>query len=407
MKVSLLVLTVLILFKIDACSQTKDSTKIELIDAFEVINNILGRKRVTDLTAKSEEEQLIRPTLTVIPGFGYSQLKGVALVIESNLSFRTQPQNKVSVIKFVPELTLKKYIVPRVTSNTWFSDNKWNLNTDWRIYKFIAEDFGIGSSTNENLFNHFKFNYLRFHQVLSRAIAPNLLLGMGYNYDYHSGIKLAEKEHITNTLVLGIPTKTTSSGVVLNVLYDSRKNENFPEDKEAFVNISFTQNLTALRSTSNYQSIYGDFRKYFSFTDNKSNVLAIRQLTWITLNGKAPYFDLPNAQGDVQNTTSRPYIEGRFRGNNMVYFESEYRFILTRNELLGAAIFVNSQSFSELTSNKFERINLGYGGSFRMKVNKKSNIYFVASYGFSNSVSRGIFFSLGDIFWDNSKLKSG
>jgi hypothetical protein len=40
----------------------------------------------------------------------------------------------------------------------------------------------------------------------------------------------------------------------------------------------------------------------------------------------------------------------------------------------------------------------GYGGSLRIKVNKKSNVYFVVSYGAGSGGTKGFFFNLGEVF---------
>jgi hypothetical protein len=67
--------------------------------------------------------------------------------------------------------------------------------------------------------------------------------------------------------------------------------------------------------------------------------------------------------------SGRGYVEGRFRGNDMLYLESEYRFGITRNGLIGGVLFVNGQSFSAYNSSTFKRVAPGYGTGLRLKVN--------------------------------------
>ncbi|MCP9770963.1 hypothetical protein EGI22_23915 [Lacihabitans sp. LS3-19] len=375
--------------------QEKDSTNTHLVDAIDIVHFVLGRKREPDSVKNSD---LTKGSLTFIPGFAYSQLKGLALVVEGNYSFKTADNTNVSVIRFVPEVTLKKYVIPRITSSIWFKDNKFNLSTDWRFYRFLAVDYGLGSSTNSENFNNYELKYVRFHQILSKSVHENLLVGVGYNLDMRYDIKRLETEINTNSSAYNLQNRTVSSGLLANVLFDSRKNENFPVGGETYAQISLNQNLKSLGASSNYRSFYSDLRKYYSVNQSKTNILALRYLNWFTFKGNTPYFDLPTALGDMNNNISRPYIEGRFRGKNLIYLESEYRFNLLKNEFLGAAVFLNTETFSEPISNKFKTFNIGTGASLRFKVNKKAKVFLVVSYGLATQNGKGLFFNLGDVF---------
>jgi hypothetical protein len=55
---------------------------------------------------------------------------------------------------------------------------------------------------------------------------------------------------------------------------------------------------------------------------------------------------LPSTGWDDQFNTGRGYIQGRFRGKNMVKLEGEYRYRITRNGLIGGVVFANVENFS-------------------------------------------------------------
>jgi hypothetical protein len=82
----------------------------------------------------------------------------------------------------------------------------------------------------------------------------------------------------------------------------------------------------------------------------------------------------------------------------MVYSETEYRFKILRNGLLGGVVFINASSFSEPINNKFQQINLGKGIGLRIKINKKSNTNFVIDFSFGTQHSRGFSFNLNEVF---------
>ncbi|MBL4676481.1 MAG: hypothetical protein JKY70_09805, partial [Mucilaginibacter sp.] len=114
--------------------------------------------------------------------------------------------------------------------------------------------------------------------------------------------------------------------------------------------------------------------------------------------GKPPYLDLPANTWDQYNGTGRGYIQGRFRGAQMVYGEAEYRFGLTRNGLLGGVVFGNAESFSAAPGSALQKVQPGYGVGLRLKLNKVSKTNIAVDYGFGSQGSKGIFVTVGEIF---------
>jgi hypothetical protein len=141
-----------------------------------------------------------------------------------------------------------------------------------------------------------------------------------------------------------------------------------------------------------------DLRKYFKFPGGSNNILAIWSYDWLTLSGKPPYLDLPSTGWDAYNNTGRGYIQGRFRGKDMIYLETEYRFGISHNGLFGGALFANAQCFSEYPANDFDIIWPGMGVGLRIKVNKQSGANIAIDYGFGADGSRGLFVNIGEVF---------
>jgi hypothetical protein len=115
-------------------------------------------------------------------------------------------------------------------------------------------------------------------------------------------------------------------------------------------------------------------------------------------NGNPPYLLLPSTGWDPYSNTGRGYIQGRFRSKNMLYLESEYRWGLTANGLIGGVVFANAQSFSELTTGRFTYIQPGCGLGFRISLNKFSRTNLCVDYGWGANGSGGFFVNLGEVF---------
>ncbi|HMH34305.1 MAG TPA: BamA/TamA family outer membrane protein, partial [Puia sp.] len=229
-------------------------------------------------------------------------------------------------------------------------------------------------------------------------LALNIYAGVGYYLDYHWNIKEEGQPDgsESDAKKYGLPPTSTSSGPVLNLLYDNRKNSINPQGG-LYANILYHPNYVFMGSDANWQSMTIDVRKYFRFPNSRS-ILAFWNYDWLTLSGKPPYLDLPSTGWDNYNNTGRGYIQGRFRGENMLYLETEFRFAITRNGLFGGVLFANAQSVSNYPANDFDAIWPAAGLGLRIKVNKHSNTNIAIDYGFGLGGSRGFFVNLGEVF---------
>jgi hypothetical protein len=116
------------------------------------------------------------------------------------------------------------------------------------------------------------------------------------------------------------------------------------------------------------------------------------------VSGTPPYLDLPSTAWDEFNNVGRGYIQSRFRGRNLIYLETEYRFRLTQNGLIGGVVFLNAQCVSNWPGNNFDTVWPGMGAGLRIKVNKHSNTNMCLDYGFGVDGSQGLYFGLGEMF---------
>ena len=81
-------------------------------------------------------------------------------------------------------------------------------------------------------------------------------------------------------------------GLSADILFDNRKNSIYPE-AGSYANLVFRQNLKALGSDGNWESLLIDVRKYIRLNDHTQNILAFWSYNWLTLSGNPPYMDLP------------------------------------------------------------------------------------------------------------------
>ncbi|HSZ85394.1 MAG TPA: BamA/TamA family outer membrane protein [Puia sp.] len=382
----------------DSLQQTSsiDTSFNSQLDLIDLYNRIIKKSTVPRQDLKSTH-------LSALPVVGYSLQTGFAAVISANLGFYTEKHNHNTekISSLLTSITYSQYrqIIFPVQTDIWFLNNKYNVITDWRYMKYPSTTFGLGGKSNINNGYTIDFNYAKFHQTVLRKVSNNFYAGIGYYYDYFWNVKEVNPPPgvVTDFQKYGLTNTVTASGIALRLLVDTRKNQINP-DAGWYVNIADRPNFTFLGSDNNWNSLLLEFRRYFNIPGNSKNIFAIWSYNWLTISGKPPYLLLPSTGWDDFFNTARGYIQGRYRGRDMLYLETEYRFQLTNNGLLGGVIFANAQSFSKELSQQFQIIAPGGGVGIRIRLNKFSGANLCIDYGWGLNGSQGVAVNLGEVF---------
>ena len=339
------------------------------------------------------------PFVSVLPVVGYSMQSGLTGGIVTNTSLYSD-EKKTRFSNLLVNGFYSQYHQYWITanSNIFIEKHKIHLVGDNRYYNFPTETFGLGPNSSLGDALDIKYSYLRISQIVFRELAANIFAGAGYNLDYHWNIS---SDTISGKALVDLRTnqkgtRSSSSGFSLNLLYDSRKNSTNPEGG-SFAYIQYRPNMTLLGSDSNWQTLLIDLRHYIKFPASSRNVLSFWNYYNFTLHGTPPYLDMPSVGWDSFSNTGRGYVPGRYTGNNFMYFESEYRFPITKNGLLGGVLFGNAEDIFQKWSDSHSIIPAG-GLGIRIKMNKFSNTNLGIDYGFGVGGSHGLFFNLGEVF---------
>src|SRR5207247_8287981 len=125
----------------------------------------------------------------------------------------------------------------------------------------------------------------------------------------------------------------TSAGGTLAFEVDNRDNLN-DAVRGWLVAGQFRQYVAGFGGNSRWQEAFGEIRSYRALTADKRHKLAFWTYGDFVTKGVAPYLSLPMSAGDLDERSDRGYAQGRFRGEQMVYGEIEYRGLVTRNGLI-------------------------------------------------------------------------
>ncbi len=345
----------------------------------------------------------IRPKhlfFSVSPIVEYTIATGFSFGVVGNVAFKTSSAKKTNVSSFLGAIkytTKRQFLLP-VQSSVWTPGNRYNLLGDWRYLSYPQDSYGFGGYTTMSDKYIINYQQLRFYETVLKSIRKNVYFGFGYQMNHYWNISEAELQpgRVTDFQKYGLTRRSTSSGLVVDFIYDSRENSINPEGGSFFANIQFLQDARFLGADANWNSLTIDIRKYIKMPLH--TVLAFWFYSVFTISGKPPYLDLPGTGSDTYSNTGRGYEQARFIGKKMVDVEMEYRFDISKNGLIGAVIFADAQSLSEMVSNKLEVVSPGFGIGLRIRFNKFSGTNVCIDYGVGTKGSKGFVGNLGEIF---------
>jgi len=387
----------LFLFLRLAAQDSLSSNKIDLVD---VGRSFLKGHRSTRVD--TVQQKVGKLHISALPVAGYTLQTGFAGVLSSNFAFYTSEHSQANLSNVLTSVTYSQYkqIIFPIQANIWTKGNKYNIQTDWRYLRYPSLTYGLGGNTNADSGYNINYGYLRLHQAIFRSVTRDLYVGIGVDLDYFWNIREVDAPlgKPTDFERYGLTKTEEGAGISLHLQFDNRRNPINPLNG-SFVSVSYRPNFTFMGSDDNWQSLVVDARQFIPFPGGTHNVLALWTYDWLTVgDGQPPYLLLPSTGWDPYSNTARGYIQGRYRSKNMLYIESEYRFGITTNGLLGGVVFANAQSFSEMATGQFTYIQPGYGLGLRISLNKFSRTNLAVDYGWGTHGSGGFFVNLGEVF---------
>ena len=407
----------------DSIPATVDSA-VKVPDCIQKdVFDILFKKR----NAKPRPQK--RVTFLGIPYVSYSPVTDFQLGIGGTISWRIGDPvyTNLSAATVSGIVTTKRQLIIQVKTNVYTNKNKWFLQGDWRYYIFKFNTYGLGTDigyavpsipevtpspeSKETTVYPMDFNWLKIHQVVTRKITESLYGGLGYHLDIHTRIEDLELKLDTPGVLVTphyaycqleniSPYEYASSGISLNLIYDTRDNIINPF-KGYYVNFNFRQNFKFLGSTQSGSQLWMEFRTYIGLSKRLPRHL-IGFWTYGSFNtgGTIPFLDLPSTGFDQMNISGRGYIQGRWRGENLMYGEVEYRFPISQcSQVLGGVFFANvtTASNKEMGTRLFQYFRAAAGIGIRVMVSKKNRINLMIDVGWGER-SDGVYVTAQEAF---------
>ena len=394
----------------EAASQaTPPAAESELIDVFD----LLRRLRHKELTPEQQAASLdpSKRMRAVAPVIGYKPSSGVMIGVAGNVAFFRGDPRTTRISSTVTSLTFSSLKQTSLSAkfSVFAKDDRWEADGDNRAQWTSQDTFGLGTSTVPDDEVNMKFDYFRFYNTANTRLRRNLFAGVGLHYSAHVNVEpgkdadegWSESPYVTYSDANGFALDSqTSAGVSLNFRVDTRDSAIRPI-RGWLGSVSYRPFFKGfLGGDSTWQELYLDARTYRKLGAGGRHTLALWLWGDMVLGGVAPYLDLPATGMDKYGRSGRGYAEGRFRGEQLLYGEVEYRTTLTSNGLLGMVVFLNTTTLKNGQSGErlFDGFATGAGAGLRLLLNKRSKTNLCFDVGVGKQGSTGLYLAVQEAF---------
>jgi hypothetical protein len=411
-------------------ADTIPKKECEIKDISDVSNELFNKKNKGKKKKKKIPRSQKKVNTLILPVIAYNPANGFQLGVgaSSAIYFGPKENTRISFAGVKLAVTTKSQFISFIKSNLYTSENKFFLSGDWRYYKFSESTYGLGTNSPEGIeldpgwgFQGIQlgndqgyplhYDYFMFHEIANIKVFDNFYLGLGYHLDSYKNIEDLDLNldtiprqitpHWTYSNLHGFSTKNyTMSGFSINAMYDSRDNQ-INAYKGYYARLNYQMNPTFLGSSQSSSQLWTEFRTYIGLSNKTPrHLIAFWYFGNFLVSGEQPYLTLMALGDDQRLKSGRGYTAGRFRGQDYVYAEAEYRFPLLRcAQTLGGVVFVNASTASNRDRgvHLFDYVQPGVGFGFRLLMNKHSrmNISIDFAYGFD---SKGVYFGGTETF---------
>lgn len=366
-------------------------------------------------------------SLLLLPIIGSNPATGFMFGVGGQYAFKVPGSSLYSAFMGSAQVTTKSQVLFLLKNNIYTKNNRFFLSGDWRYQIFSQDTWGLGTNspvggiidyqynimgigtTEDSLAQPMKFNFARLYQSVNIKLAKGFYAGIGYNYDGYFKI-VDQKLDTANSFITshyayntnyGFSTdKYYSSALNMNLIFDSRDNM-INTYKGIYAMLSWRGGMKILGNKYSSNLFSFEWRSFHPLSkSNPRHLLAFWLMGNFSKAGEFPYMILPATAYDQRGRSARGYTQGRFRGDNLVYAESEYRFPLSKpGGILGGVVFVNATTADNQYQDLklFDSVKAGYGLGLRIMADKRSRTNLCVDYGFGHR-SSGFYLAASETF---------
>jgi len=364
-----------------------------------VVNNVNAQgivKRywnslVNDSTDLAQPQILVYPTLAFAPEtsweIGFSSL----YVYFAN----SDTTNRLSEINGFTFITLENQYGLWFDHALYSNRDRWFFLGRLRFQSFPLFYHGIGSETPVEATAKVEANQIIIKERVLRNIKDDLFIGLEFDFQRLASVDFVRPEPMDKDFEMPLGSEGSDNiGLGIGLLQDNRHNV-LNVRNGFFSELAFLHYNPAWGSTFHFTSIQSDTRVYKPM--GKNNVLAAQLLGQFNF-GDVPFNQLALLGGE---NIMRGYYYGRYRDNNQIAAQVEYRFLplpFNFTDRIGAAVFAGSGSvFSDLSDIAISQFAVSGGAGLRFLLFPKKDIWVRTDLAFTTE-GLGFYIFIGEAF---------
>jgi hypothetical protein len=344
-----------------------------------------------DSASSQDAGQARGNTLVPLPVIFYQPETGLGFGATAIYFFRGSGSRvPPSQIAPVAIYTLEKQIITSVRAELYPSAGRYRVLGELSFIKFPTKFWGIGNETPDSLEEDYTPLTFSVAAELQKQVLPGWYVGAIGQLAYRELRDVEAGGLLSSGLVPGAQDGYIV-GLGLLVSRDTRSSTVYPRSG------SFHQFRALLYngffgSDYEFASLSLDLRKYLSLVT--THVLALRALGAVSP-GTPPFDLMPQLGGE---SLLRGYFAGRYRDNDLLAFQVEYRMPVWWR--FGAVAFAAvGQVASDLNGFQLAEFHPAVGAGLRFQLSPQEELDIRADFGWGFDVdSGGFYLSLGEAF---------
>ncbi len=255
-------------------------------------------------------------------------------------------------------------------------------------YRYVFNFFGTGNNISPDYIEKYNAVFPRFRLNAVKKIKPNLFVGFRYAFDDFKYTRVDSGGILDKRQVTGA-TGGRVSGIGTQLNYDTRDALFFP--RNGYVLEAYLYGEGQLTGSDfAYQRLSVDASRYFPI--GKNSVVAVNAAAVLSF-GDVPFHQMPVIGGTKR---LRGYFEGKYRDNNLLLLQSEWRFPLYKR--FGGVIFGGlGEVTDKLSGWSLDNVRYNFGTGLRFTIDKAQHINIRADYGIGYK-SSGFYLTIGEAF---------
>lgn len=345
----------------------------------------------------NDSTDLSRPQLLVYPTLAYAPETKWEIGFNSLYVYyaKGDTANRLSEINGFAFFTLENQYGLWVDHAIYSDQDRWFFLGRLRLQSFPLFYHGIGMDTPTEYTARVDANQIIIKERVLRKLKKNLFLGVELEYQRLAAVDFVLAESSNNAFEFPLGYKGSNNlGLGFGLVQDNRHNV-LNVRKGFFSELAFLHYNPAWGSSFKFTSILSDTRVYTPI--GKNNVLAAQLLGQFNF-GDVPFNQLAQMGGE---SIMRGYYYGRFRDNNQLAAQVEYRFLplpFSFTNRIGAAIFAGTGTvFNQLIDLNISNLTVSGGLGLRFLLFPKKDIWTRLDFAFTRE-GTGFYLFIGESF---------